>query len=88
MRYYFKTILIVLATLCISAEVFAQNITMRVKDVTVKDAMTQLEKQTKYSFVFSSSDFNAGKIVSFSLKNATIDEAVKAIVAGDRKSVV
>lgn len=84
MRYYFKTILIVLATLCISAEVFAQNITMRVKDVTVKDAMTQLEKQTKYSFVFSSSDFNAGKIVSFSLKNATIDEAVKAIVAGQK----
>lgn len=84
MRYLFKTILIALATLCISAEVLAQNISMRVKDVTVKDAMTQLEKQTEYSFVFSSSDFNSGKTVSFSLKNATVDEAVEAIIAGQK----
>lgn len=82
MNYLLKAISIVLAGLCLSVMSYAQNITMQVKNVTVKEAMSQLEKKTNYSFIFSSSDTDTKRIVSFSVKNSTIDEAVKQILTG------
>ncbi len=70
------------AALCLNLSAFSQNITMSVSNVTVKEAMEQLKKNSGYSFVFSSGDVNTSKRISVSLKNASAEEAAKQILNG------
>lgn len=84
MRYFNKAMLIASAALCLNLSVFSQNITLKTGNVTVKEAMEQLKKSSGYSFVFSSVDVNTQKRVSVSVQNASIEEAVKQILAGQQ----
>lgn len=84
MRYFNKAMLIASAALCLNLSVFSQNITLKTGNVTVKEAMEQLKKSSGYSFVFSSVDVNTQKRVSVSVQNASIEEAVKQILAGQK----
>lgn len=69
--------LIASAALCFNLSVFAQDISLEIKNVTVKEAIEQLKKTSGYSFVFSSNDINTKQRVSVSAKNATIERSCK-----------
>ena len=82
MRCFNKAMLIASAALCFNLSIFAQNISLEINNVTVKEAIEQLKKTSGYSFVFSSNDVNTKLRVSVSAKNATIEEIVKQILKG------
>ena len=82
MGYFNKAMLIASAALCFNLSSFAQDISLKINDVTVKDAIEQLKKTSGYSFVFSSNDINTKQRVSISANNAKIEDVVKQILKG------
>ena len=46
MRYFKKAIFIVSAMLCLNLSVYSQDISLKVNNVTVKEAMDRLKKST------------------------------------------
>lgn len=82
MRYFSKAMLVASAALCLNLSVYSQNITLKAGNVTVKEAIELLRKNTGYSFVFSSSDLNTKQRVFVSADNATIQEVVNQILKG------
>lgn len=82
MRNYKKTILLVLALLCLNLTVAAQKITLRMNNVTVKQAMNQLRQQTGYKFVFLSQDVNTSQRISVSANDADVNVVVEQILKG------
>lgn len=84
MGYFKKAIYIVLAVLCFNLSAFSQDISLKNRDITLKEAMEQLKTVSGYSFVFSSMDVDTSKRISLSLKDATIEEAVQQILKGQK----
>lgn len=84
MGYFKKAICIASAVLCFNLSAFSQDISLKNKNITVKEAMEQLKIASGYSFVFSSMDVDTSKRISISLKDATVDEAVKQILKGQK----
>lgn len=82
MGYFNKAMLVASAALCFNLSTFAQDISLKINNVTVKEAMEQLKKTSGYSFVFSSNDINTKQRVSVSAEDATIEEVVKQILKG------
>lgn len=85
MRSFSKAICVVSAVLCFNLSVSAQDISLKIKDITVKEAIVQIKKITGYTFVFSSIDLDTKKKVDLSLENATIDETVKQLLQGQKE---
>lgn len=77
-----KAIFIVVAALCYNLSIFSQNITFKVNNITVKEAIKQFKQSTGYTFIFSSTDLDTQKKVSVSAENSTIKEVVEQILAG------
>ncbi len=77
-----RTMLAASAALVLNLSAYSQNVTMQVKNVTVKEAMEQFKKASGYSFVFSSSDINTNKKVSVAATNATVGDVVRQILRG------
>lgn len=84
MRCFSKAIIVASAALCFNLSVSAQDISLKVKDVTVKEAIAQIKKSTGYTFVFSSMDLNTQKRVTLSLKDASIEETMKQLLEGQQ----
>lgn len=84
MGYFNKAMLVASAALCFNLSTFAQDISLKINNVTVKEAMEQLKKTSGYSFVFSSNDINTKQRVSVSAEDATIEEVVKQILKGQK----
>ena len=84
MRNINKAILIASVALCLHLSAFAQNISLKANNITVKEAIEQLKEKSGYSFVFSSTDLNTNKRVSISASKATIEEVVKQILQGQQ----
>ena len=84
MGYFNKAILVASAALCFNLSTFAQDISLKINNVTVKEAMEQLKKASGYSFVFSSEDINTKQNVSVSVNNAKIEDVVKQILQGQK----
>lgn len=82
MNYIQKAILIAGAAFCFNLTMSAQDITLKNKNITVKEAMEELKKTSGYSFVFSSKDVNTGKRISISANKASIEEVVNQILKG------
>lgn len=82
MGYFNKAMLVASAALCFNLSTFAQDISLKINNVTVKEAMEQLKKTSGYSFVFSSNDINTKQRVSVSAEDATIEEVIKQILKG------
>lgn len=82
MGYFNKAMLVASAALCFNLSTFAQDISLRINNVTVKEAMEQLKKASGYSFVFSSTDVNTKQRISVSVEDATIEEVVKQVLSG------
>lgn len=77
-----KAILIAGAAFCLNLTAYAQDITLKNRNITVKEAMEELKKASGYSFVFSSKDVNTGKKISLSAEKASIEEVVNQILQG------
>jgi TonB-linked SusC/RagA family outer membrane protein len=79
-----KVILLTLAFYCLSATVFAQNITLNISNVTVKEAIQTLKEKTGYSFIYEVNDIDTQRKISVKSANKPIDEVVKQILAGQQ----
>lgn len=84
MRYFSKAMLVASAAFCLNLSAYSQDISLKINNVTVKEAMERLKKDTGYSFVFSSKDVNTSKRVSISVNDATIEDVVKQILKGQQ----
>jgi TonB-linked SusC/RagA family outer membrane protein len=82
MHYKKKIIFMIIALLTINSAIFSQNISLNMKDVTVKQAMSELKNKTGYSFVYSVGDLDTQRSISVSVQNEKVNEAVKQILAG------
>lgn len=76
----------VLVLFCLNLAVFPQNISLDLNKVTVKEAMETLKKEKGYSFVFASGDIDTQKIITVTVENKPVGDAVKQILQGQNIS--
>ena len=72
------------AAFSLNVAVVAQKVTLNAQNVTVKQAIEQLQKSTGYSFVFSSADVNTSKVVSVNANQQDLSSVVRQILAGQQ----
>ena len=84
MRYFSKAMLVALAALCLNLSAYPRDISLKINNVTVKEAMERVKKDTGYSFVFSSKDVNTSQRVSVSVSGASIEEVINQILKGQQ----
>ena len=70
--------------LCLNLNLAAQNVSLNLKSVTVKKAITELRQKSGYSFVFEAGDLDIQKVVSVNATN--IKQAIEQILQGQRLS--
>ena len=68
----------------LSLNVFAQSVSVNLKNVTVKDAIKYVQKESGYSFVYISTDLNTKTKVD--VKATTLKEAIDQILHGQHVS--
>ena len=59
------------------------KVNLNINNKSVKDVLVEIEKQTDYLFVYSENEINSDRKVSYTSKDATLEEVLL-----DRKSVV
>ncbi len=84
MNYRKKAILVVGALLCLNLSIYSQDISLKMSNVSVKKAITELQTQSGYSFVYIAGDINTDRKVS--IDAGQLDEAVKQILKGQNVS--
>ena len=82
MKVVKKAIYVAVALFCLNLTVSAQDITLKVSNITVKQAMDELKSRSGCSFVFSSADVDTGKKVSVSAENQSVDAVIEQILRG------
>lgn len=65
-----------------SFQVRAQQITLQMQNVTVKEAIEALKEKTKKSFFFEVNDIDLNKKVSVKIQDGQVEEAIKQILVG------
>lgn len=87
MKHLNKKIVIALSLVFgIVLSAHAQRVTFHAKNITVKNAMTQLKKKTGYSFVFYSNDVDVSKKINVSANDLQLSQVVDQIIAGQNLS--
>src|SRR5690606_17480710 len=61
---------------------FAQGINLNVKNKSIHYIVAELHKQTGYDFLFTSENINTTKILSLTIQNKTLEEAIDLIFDG------
>ena len=84
MNYRKKAILVVGALLCLNLSMYSQSISLKMSNVSVKKAITELQTQSGYSFVYIAGDINTDRKVS--IDASQLDEVVKQILKGQNVS--
>lgn len=80
---HIKTVMCVtVACCCLGGTMKAQNIVLKMNDVTVKQAMDELKRESGYSFVFSSSDLDTKRRISILVDPGNIHDVVRQIIEG------
>lgn len=74
------TILILAALLQVSAKGFSQKISLKAKNAPLEKVLSEIEKQSGYSFWYRSSLLKNADKVSIELKGVNIDEALKKCI--------
>lgn len=75
-----KKYLLLSAVLSCNLMAFSQGLNIRLQNVSVKKAMTELKQQSGYSFVYEGSDINVTKTVSVNAGN--LEQAIAQILEG------
>lgn len=81
-----KAIYMVVVMFCLNLTAFAQNISLKLNNVTVKKAMETLKEENGYSFVFASGDVDTQKTIHVNVQDGTIDQIVKQILQDQQVS--
>lgn len=66
--------------LAIAMSIQAQQITIRLNRVTVREAMEEVKKQSGYIFIFATSDVDTRQLISVNAINLPIEAVVKQII--------
>ena len=80
MNYRRKTILMAWGLFCLNLSVFSQAISLKMKNVSVKQAITELREKNGYFFVYSTNDLDTKKIINIQAEQ--LEEAIKQILQG------
>ena len=78
MNYRKKAILMVMALFCLNVAILAQAVSLKMDNVSVKEAMTQLKNKSGYSFVYKVGDLDTKKIITVRAKE--LNEAIDQIL--------
>ena len=72
------TLLLIIALVHVSASGFGQKINLKEKNTPIKEVIQTIEKQSRFTFFYDTKDLPDAR-VTVSLKDASIDEALKEI---------
>ncbi|HWV72632.1 MAG TPA: TonB-dependent receptor [Pseudosphingobacterium sp.] len=83
-KFLLMNMLVVLATImcletAMAEKIMAQKISLNQKNATVAQLLTNIEKQTGYTFFYRKNDVEEMKPVSVSLQNVTVEDALNYI---------
>lgn len=67
---HYRTLLLVFALFCNTVVIQAQNVSLKLNNVTVKEAIEAVKKQTGKSFFFNVNDVDLNHRVNIDLKDA------------------
>lgn len=62
------------------------NVTLKMENVSIVEALRQAEKATEYGFVLKNEDLNSQKKRSYSFENSSIEEVLDEILKGENVS--
>lgn len=82
-----RILLTVCAVVCFGVGVSAQNIDIRLKDVTVQTAIMELQKKYGYSVVVKSTELDLSKVISVNIKDKNVKDVVAAIFEGQNADI-
>ena len=75
------TVILIASLLQVSAATFGQRITIDKQNVALESVLKEIRKQSGYDFFYHGKIFSKNQQVSISLKNATVEEALKLLFA-------
>lgn len=84
MNYRKKAILMAGVLLCLNLSLYSQSISLKMRNVTVRKAMTELQAKSGYSFVYIAGDVDTGRTVS--VDASQLKDAVAQILKGQNVS--
>lgn len=71
--------LIVLFSIKVSAGAYSQQISLTLKDASLKTAITELRKQSKYDFIYDDQYIGKSNPISIHIDKATMEEALRMV---------
>ncbi|WP_312790013.1 SusC/RagA family TonB-linked outer membrane protein [Sphingobacterium sp.] len=74
-----KTIFLVSTFLHLNADIFAQKVTLFVKDATLRNVLREITTQSGYDFLYSTEDLKNAQHVDVSVKNEDLADVLKKI---------
>mgnify|MGYP002922310820 CR=1 FL=1 len=84
MNYRKKAMLMAGALLCLNLSIYSQSISLKMNNVSVKKAMTELQTKSGYSFVYIAGDVDTNRTVSVNANE--LKDAVAQILKGQNVS--
>ncbi len=84
MNYRKKAMLMAGALLCLNLSIYSQSISLKMNNVSVKKAMTELQTKSGYSFVYIAGDLDTNRTVS--VNAGELKDAVAQILKGQNVS--
>lgn len=84
MNYRKKAMLMAGALLCLNLSIYSQSISLKMNNVSVGKAMTELQTKSGYSFVYIAGDVDTNRIVS--INASQLKDAVAQILKGQNVS--
>ena len=84
MNYRKKAMLMAGALLCLNLSIYSQSISLKMSNVSVKKAMTELQTKSGYSFVYIAGDVDTDRTVSINARQ--LKDAVAQILKGQNVS--
>ena len=84
MNYRKKAMLMAGALLCLNLSIYSQSISLKMSNVSVKKAMTELQTKSGYSFVYIAGDVDTDRTIS--VNASQLKEAVAQILKGQNVS--
>lgn len=84
MNYRKKAMLMAVALLCLNLSIYSQSISLKMNNVSVGKAMTELQTKSGYSFVYIAGDVDTNRIVS--INASQLKDAVAQILKGQNVS--
>ena len=77
-----STLLLMISMLHVSAEVYSQRnrLSLEIKDMTLKEAMKQIEAKTDYLFLYNSGDIKSDINLNINIKNQNIEKVLDELL--------